>query len=127
VTEAIVTPPSASGTRKEVHWLNADGVCALLTEPAGLVGSSKSSTLAGNRKKIVLTGRTFHVLGFLIALYSHYRVEILRTLFVQQPCTNPSKSPERLRKKPTQKCSDFQQFCKFWKLLENYLGSVCKS
>ena len=43
---------------------------------------------------------------------------------VQQPCSNPSKSPERLRNAPTQKCGDFQQFCKLWKPLENYLAAL---
>ena len=43
---------------------------------------------------------------------------------MQQPCSNPSESPERLRNAPTQKCGDFQQFCKFWKCLENYLGAL---
>jgi hypothetical protein len=43
---------------------------------------------------------------------------------VQQPCSNPSKSPERLRKTPTQKCSDFQQFCKIWKPVETYLAAL---
>jgi hypothetical protein len=31
---------------------------------------------------------------------------------VQQPCSNPSKSPERLGKAPTKKCGGLQQFCK---------------
>ena len=43
---------------------------------------------------------------------------------VQQPCSNPSKSSETLRKAPTQKCVNFQQFCKLWKPVENYLGAL---
>jgi hypothetical protein len=43
---------------------------------------------------------------------------------VQQPCSNPSESPERLRHAPTHKYGDFQQFCKFWKRLGNYLGAL---
>ena len=36
---------------------------------------------------------------------------------VQQPCSNLSKSPEMLGNTPTQKCGDFQQFCKLWKTI----------
>ena len=43
---------------------------------------------------------------------------------VQQPCSNPSESSETLRKAPTQKCVNFQQFCKLWKRLENHLGAL---
>ena len=42
----------------------------------------------------------------------------------QRLCSNPSKSPEMLGNTPTQKCGDFQQFCKLWKPLENQLGAL---
>jgi hypothetical protein len=45
-------------------------------------------------------------------------------LTVQQPCSNLSKSPEMLGNTPTQKCGDFQQFCKLWKPLEDYLAAL---
>src|SRR5215216_784702 len=35
-----------------------------------------------------------------------------------------SKSPEMLGNTPTQQCGDFQQFCKVWKPLENYLAAL---
>jgi hypothetical protein len=43
---------------------------------------------------------------------------------VQQPCSNPSKSPERLRKTQTQKCGDFQQFCTHLKTPANLRGAL---
>ena len=47
-----------------------------------------------------------------------------RTPVVQQPCSNPSKSPERLGNESTQKYVDLQQFCKLWKRLENDLAAL---
>ena len=42
----------------------------------------------------------------------------------QQPCSNPSKYPERLRKARTQKYGDLQAFCKLQKPLAKYLSAL---
>jgi hypothetical protein len=45
---------------------------------------------------------------------------------VQQPCSNPSKSPEILRKVPMSKYVYLQEFCKLQKLLANYLAAFAR-
>jgi hypothetical protein len=45
---------------------------------------------------------------------------------VQQPCSNPSKSPELLRKASTQKYGCLQVFCKFQKSPANYLAAFTR-
>jgi hypothetical protein len=43
---------------------------------------------------------------------------------VQQPCSNPSKSPEMPRKVLASECRRLQAFCKLWKPPENYRAAL---
>jgi hypothetical protein len=45
---------------------------------------------------------------------------------VQQPCINPSKSPEMLRKVPKQKYDDLQVFCKLQNSPANYRAAFTR-
>jgi hypothetical protein len=46
---------------------------------------------------------------------------------VQQPCSNPSKSPELLEKELMQKYDDLQEFCKLQKSPANYHAAFTHS
>ena len=43
---------------------------------------------------------------------------------VQQPCSNPSKSPEKLGKAPMSEYDDLQEFCKLQKSAANYRAAL---
>jgi hypothetical protein len=45
---------------------------------------------------------------------------------VQQPCSNPSKSPETLRNAPMGKYGNLQAFCKLQKPLAKYLAAFAR-
>ena len=49
-----------------------------------------------------------------------------RLKLVQQPCSNPSKAPEMLRKRSTQKCGYLREFCKLQKAPANYLTAFTR-
>jgi uncharacterized metal-binding protein len=51
---------------------------------------------------------------------------VQRETLVQQPCSNPSKYPETLRKASTRKYSDLQVFCKLQKALEKYRAAFAR-
>jgi hypothetical protein len=44
--------------------------------------------------------------------------------FVQQPCSNPGKSPEMLGKATTHKCGCLQAFCKLRKAPANHRAAT---
>jgi hypothetical protein len=46
--------------------------------------------------------------------------------FVQQPCSNPSKYPETLRKAPYSKYGDLQAFCKLQKSPATYRAAFTR-
>src|SRR5919107_1298392 len=53
-------------------------------------------------------------------------VRIQALSYVQQPCSNPSKSPEMLRKVPKQKYDDLQVFCKLQQSPANYRAAFTR-